>query len=555
MDSVMQLPALVGGRLKRLCADVGSPLSAEVLHHLEANEWEALLRIEVDPGDYTAERYGSESSAVEAYRADAGLVALFSKNASITIVGQSPREAALKKWYLSEELCTSTNARFSNYNAGFFPDCDWRVVEFIHRVQRRVARILGPCPKRLAAPRMGPGTTFEASELFGDACRSLTAADKMTLSSLTSDARVVALHNGTADRFTDPQFTGEGVPHRVVRGNRWDSVPKNALTDRSIGLEPGVNVYLQLGVAAEMQLPLARCGVDLACQQRRHRDLARDALRLGLATLDESMASDLWATQAVKFLLAQAGHWYDLLDSIRSRFTLVNGKWVRLEKFSSMGNGFTFPLQTILFYAITREIVGEEGVVSVFGDDIICPSDRALDVLAALRFFGHKPNIAKTHFDGSFRESCGEDYLYGRPVRPHFLKEWPCSPRDWIALHNGLVRRSSSRGHLAFAAWCKRQIPLEYRFGGPESLGDAVLHGHRWRCRVRNGIRQVRGVKDIGKLLPIKHLDSQGLLLALLSNHARLTYSTVKLPNGRKVTKAYMSYRGTGGWKKGWFVA
>lgn len=530
-------------RLMRLCTDVDSAYSLTVRDLLMVDDWQAILALEVKPSSYTE---------AEAYKADAAIEALFCKNASIDF-GVDREAVARSKFFEAEHRCYATNARFTNYNTGYYPDCDWRIVQFLDRVTKRVARILGRPPLSIRG-KFGPGTTYEMQQLLGEASKSFTVADKAYAKSLTADANYLVEHPDVADRYVSSFWPGQSEQRVTVRGNRLFCVPKNAKTDRTIGISPGVNVYLQLGIAEKFTAPLLRCGIDLSSQQHRHRVLAKDALRLGLATLDESMASDLWSREAVRFLLRDSGLWYDFLDTLREKFTEVDGKWVRLEKFSAMGNGFTFPLQTVLFYAITREVCGDECIVSVFGDDIICPAAKAPDVMAALRFFGHKVNEDKSYHTGPFRESCGEDFFNGVPTRPHFLKVWPSTPQDWIKLHNGLVRRSSSRAHLAFAKWCKRQIPLPYRLGGPEELGDAVLHGHPWRIRVRNGMRQVRGVSNVGREVNTKHLDDRAVLTALLSG-ATLRYEfSHELNNPKRRTRgSFLACRGSSGFKVKWF--
>jgi len=74
-----------------------------------------------------------------------------------------------------------------------------------------------------------------------------------------------------------------------------------------------------------------------------------------------------------------------------------------------MGNGFTFPLETLIFWALTRAVCGSTATVSAYGDDIICPSDRAEDVIAVLTEVGFSVNLEKSFWNGPFRESCGSD--------------------------------------------------------------------------------------------------------------------------------------------------
>jgi hypothetical protein len=166
--------------------------------------------------------------------------------------------------------------------------------------------------------------------------------------------------------------------------------------------------------------------------------------------------------------------------------------WVRLEKFSSMGNGFTFELETIIFACLARSVItlsgGDPTLVKCYGDDLIVPATNYRDVLAALRMFGFEPNTKKTFGEGPFRESCGGDFWGGVPVRAHYLESIPDEPQQWISLANGLRRiatvpgnpqLSKERWEFVKKAWFMAQDPIPSeirRCRGPASLGDIVIH-------------------------------------------------------------------------------
>jgi hypothetical protein len=185
--------------------------------------------------------------------------------------------------------------------------------------------------------------------------------------------------------------------------------------------------------------------------------------------------------------------------------TRVNGKWHLLEKFSSMGNGFTFELETLIFLCLILA-VDETGQklesgrnVFTYGDDIICPTEYSEAVISALKFSGFSLNMKKSFVSGPFRESCGGDFFGGVDVRPFFLKEFPCEPQQLISFANGLHRGHDlhGRGFYTYRAWrgvldC---IPSQIRAcRGPEELGDIVIHDNedRWKKRQRSGIRYLQ---------------------------------------------------------------
>jgi len=113
----------------------------------------------------------------------------------------------------------------------------------------------------------------------------------------------------------------------------------------------------------------------------------------------------------------------------RVGFTQIDdeGTTVELWKFCAMGNGYTFPLETVLFLAAARTVVprSEWRDVSVYGDDIIVPAAYSLALIDVLSYLGFETNTKKTHLAGAFFESCGQDFFQGVPVRPFYLRQQP----------------------------------------------------------------------------------------------------------------------------------
>lgn len=218
---------------------------------------------------------------------------------------------------------------------------------------------------------------------------------------------------------------------RYVEGNVLFTVPKTAVIDRVACKEPDVNVYLQKSIGMHIRKKLrSRAGIDLN-DQSKNRNLARAGSKHGkLATIDLSSASDTVTETLVKILLPAP--WFKILDDLRSPRTRIGEHFKSLEMFSSMGNGFTFELESLIFYSLAKACFklskGEEGfrrvreVISVYGDDIIIPVEMANRYLQVLRWTGFKPNVKKTFVNGPFRESCGGHYYRGIDVTPFFLR-------------------------------------------------------------------------------------------------------------------------------------
>jgi hypothetical protein len=101
-----------------------------------------------------------------------------------------------------------------------------------------------------------------------------------------------------------------------------------------------------------------------------------------------------------------------------------------------MGNSCTFPVESLLFLAVTVSSVlvsrGEgfspqavkklAGEVTVFGDDIIVPTDSLELLVAGLELLRFKVNSQKSYWTGLFRESCGVDAYEGHRVTPIYFK-------------------------------------------------------------------------------------------------------------------------------------
>nr|APG77248.1 hypothetical protein [Hubei levi-like virus 4] len=229
--------------------------------------------------------------------------------------------------------------------------------------------------------------------------------------------------------YTDPVYmqglleVGPVAPTSLcepVLGARFDMVPKNYKTLRGIAIEPEMNMFFQRGIGIVIRDALLRFGINLKTQSY-NQYLALVGSRTGsLVTIDLEAASDSISRALVKLLLP-AG-WYRLLDGTRSKFLEVEGRFVMLEKFSSMGNGFTFELETLIFWALTQaccELTGcADRRIAVYGDDIICHNSYADLLIRVLSVCGFNTNKEKTFLEGPFRESCGKHYFYGRDVTP-----------------------------------------------------------------------------------------------------------------------------------------
>jgi len=238
---------------------------------------------------------------------------------------------------------------------------------------------------------------------------------------------------------------------QMVHHNKISFVPKTAKTDRSIAVEPFVNSYLQRGVDQSMRMLLKRVGLDLA-DQSRNQELARQGSfdeDNGYCTIDLSSASDTLAKEVVWELLPV--EWAETLNCLRSRsYKWIDGSQKEYHKFTSMGNGFCFPLETLIFASLCHAAYVSMNLdpdFRVYGDDIIVRKDVAVLVLDLLDHCGFIPNRRKTFTKGPFRESCGADWHGGVNVRPIYLDHELTSLTQIYGFHNQSLRRESYVQH------------------------------------------------------------------------------------------------------------
>jgi hypothetical protein len=241
----------------------------------------------------------------------------------------------------------------------------------------------------------------------------------------------------------------------IVDSSKLTCVPKRDDISRVICTEPSLNMYFQKGLAVGLEYFLKKkLGIDLSTQPDINRELARlGSLKGRLSTIDLSSASDTISMRMLeRFLPRQIYTWLKVLRSPNT--ILPNGEKLELSMISSMGNGFTFPLETIIFSAVVTAVYQLNGIplkrtrlprdpcgkvrygnFGVFGDDIICDVRVHKQVLRLLVLLGFTPNAEKTFSEGLFRESCGADYVGGYPVRGVYVKQLDTVHSRYVALN------------------------------------------------------------------------------------------------------------------------
>lgn len=467
----------------RVFEALDSPISLSCALLIKHKEYRQLAEKRIDPRDYLDPF---------TFFLDYQSVKLLSKYPFMD-TGINTEEVARKKFYETEESCRRTNHRWRLRSDGHHFSAQLERV--ISRAQSKIASILGDVPSFEQLDfAFGPGAAYgvrKETSVFNK----VSAALECTYV------------------FADylPEFLGEfpgwissdSAEVRLIPGSQLAFVPKDARTDRPICIEPLLNGLYQKGIGSYIGDRLRKFGIDLG-NQGVNQKLASVAGCSGLSTIDFTSASDTISYSTVMNLLPW--DWFCLLEAGRCPRFEDSGTWKSFQKFSSMGNAYTFELETLIFYALACASAEELGVpfktgqtLSVYGDDVIIPEavyDLFSEVTVACGFaINHEKSFRK----GVFFESCGHDYFLGTFVRPFLLKQrintllpafygsnilrricdrlpsgkasrkypWSSDQED--------SRQAVARRLDGVRSWVIGHIPAPYRCMGPEGYGDGHI--------------------------------------------------------------------------------
>lgn len=541
--------------LSDLCHIINTPRSLTILILLKEKMYDELVKIDIDPMHYNCPEsfFGDYicSSIVKKYE---GFPTSFNKT-----------KVAFENFLAAELQCKKTNKRFQDLNnlGPLSKDLlDLSHVTFL--VREEVKKIIGDSVPSLfeilELGNFGPGVTSShkgANVTYGSKyntkpgeCDISHGLADMLLQKVSSPIEKAALYGISSNHDIVGDFTpvsqvfpatdvaslfnisGVDGPFSLLESTQFNRtisnsltfVPKTAKTDRAICVEPHINTIYQKGLGKFLRRRLQINGIDLSKQQGFNALYARKgSIDNDFATIDLSAASDTISYELVQHILPPMV--LEHLERARSPFTQISkdyvklidtnycgeGKLLRNEKFSSMGNGATFELETIIFLAIARvsynmirkdtyryrnwSRIGDvscNDIVMSFGDDLIVPTDIAKILCDNLVLLGFKVNQEKSFTEGPFRESCGKDYFLGRLVRPFFIKKELTNVQSLYTLANGLYhlsyRYAGDNSFHAIRTRVIRRIDKRCRYFGPAHLGDSVLCTEHPRPKAENGV-------------------------------------------------------------------
>lgn len=445
-----------------LCEGINTPRALTGYLLAKNKEFKQLVTLDFDPEVYEPLYHPRD------FQGDYAVSKYFSKYKGLDI-GIDKMAVAKEKWLSCEETCKQINHIFRQR-------WDGRVVfehdveEVIHLARQKIHLALSDYTVDELYDNLehGPGQDLDTGGMdthpyfkFLNKSSVTPACLGFLKQLLSEDARLELVERA-----------------RLVSHSKIAFVPKSAKTHRSIEVNPRWNMYLQkaIGVAMERRLK-SRCGIDIHSQEW-NQYLASIAHKRDLATVDLSSASDSISANVVVDLFPE--DWVELMCVARTSYVSYEGSLRRLEKFSAMGNGFTFPMQTLLFYALTSAVeevsLGDlSPFCTAYGDDIICRRQAFPLLQKVFTRLGFSINVEKSFTDGYFFESCGKDYYQGKNVRPFFQKERVVTISEVFKISNGLTAfglRRTRNNILPRWVWrinrrLHRSVPPALRVFGP----------------------------------------------------------------------------------------
>lgn len=392
------------------------------------------------------------------------------------------REAAVATFFELESAAGRTNERLCDGWAKPWPSDTRRLLQ---RARMNISGLLGRFQLDLLPEYcdFSSGATTEQTRKSSSAEIKWEEATHVTRSALPY---AIAFHQWIG--FDQPicwQDEESGIVYQttrgrppvfqVVDGNEVFTVPKRFDTDRTCAKEPPWNVFLQKGVGGMIRAALNSVGLLLPDAQDTHARLARAASIDQLnATVDMKGASETVVVALVELLFEEP--WARVLLDLRSSRGFVPGHGdITYEKISSMGNGYTFELETLIFWALAKACCSSGEEVSVYGDDLICPAHRVPEIRSLYEHCGFEFNLEKSFADGPFRESCGGHFWQGVDVKPFYVERLPRTLLQIVNLHNDIVRWMDDwpvQRLIDICVLCRRLVPQQ--FWGPLGLEGSL---------------------------------------------------------------------------------
>lgn len=435
------------------------------------------------------------------------LTSLLSKLGTTEVTDEDRRANAVAGWYSDEAFNKKTEKRLRDLWYGVNSISEHRIHGipigvYLGEAAALIRDVLPPWSNSFYEHSMFTnGSAVGYPKVNGDPVYKYAGRVTVTRSAY---ARVYALICATPPwrEYLINKFGSVEKAIRVVKGEKGFTVRKNAETDRFCSKQPTGNMLLQKAQGYVIRQSLHSVGINLN-DQRRNRNAARRAsITAKDATLDMKSASNSMIMWLLMHVMPE--DWVRELFLSRSSICQPEpgAPWVTTIMVGAMGNGYTFELESLIFWALSeacRRITRAKGRTLVFGDDIVVPVKCVHHVRALLQFCGFRINHDKSFWTGHFRESCGGHYMKGVDVTPIYIRK-PINDTTRVIWFLNRLRSWSNMG----GGVCDPRVEAVYKklrriyvsptlWGGVRSSSTTSL----WtpnprRERLRMGIQQTR---------------------------------------------------------------
>jgi hypothetical protein len=194
-----------------------------------------------------------------------------------------------------------------------------------------------------------------------------------------------------------------------------------------------------------------------------------------------------------------------------------------------MGNGFTFELESLIFFAIALTISEDLDLgtdkVSVYGDDVILKAAAFPDFRDLCALLGFEVNQDKSFSSGCFFESCGAHWFRGVDVKPFYLDQKVDTVSKHYNVHNNIMdfahRAAYSAGldsrFKAVTRNIRANVPPAWFNYVPRDFGDCGFWSnldHAMTLKTTSVKRMIGTKIRVRAEVPVKlHFDGYGLVL------------------------------------------
>lgn len=422
--------------------------------------------------------------------------------------------SAYESFVSAERQCSATNLRLKDFvHRPHLIDEPFRT--YVYKMQKYISNVLGETSTFIEAlPSLVKVTSGATS----------THSRRNSLPQMKMRSSLFATRRASKYVKAIGSFLGfHNLTTKTTYSNRVELVPKNWKTDRTIACEPEGNIPLQLAFDTYAKRQLRRFGIDLSDQSCNQKMAHKSSVDGSFVTVDFKAASDTISYNTVSMVFPI--EWFRYLDDVRTptyRGKFGNGIY---SKFSSMGNGSTFAIETLLFAAACYAVGSRK--FSVYGDDVIIEKEFFQEYLQLTRFLGFVINEDKTFSSGPFRESCGADYFNGINVTPTYIRSEPTSKASLCHLVNSIRPLSFPGGRLErFIIDLQEQYKLPFVPLNESTLSGVWIHPRKARelgiLTMKNGVETYKAYTASYKRKSF--VDSRGYYLWFLNKNGQALF-------------------------------